>query len=65
MYKANADIRKACKENRISLWRVAERYNGGMADSNFSRLLRHELSEAQKQKVLNIIEMLKVEEVSA
>ncbi len=49
----NDDIRRAAAANRVHLWRIAEAY--GMTDSNFSKLLRHELPPEKKQKILSII----------
>lgn len=54
----NQDIRQAAKEARIQLWRIAERYNGGMTDGNFSRKLRRELPKEEKRKILQIIDAL-------
>lgn len=54
MKKANEAIRAACKKNGVLLWEVAEAL--GMADSNFSRRLRHELNEDEKNHILMLIE---------
>ena len=53
---ANSIIKKAAKEKKVHLWRVAEKLQ--MADTMFSRLLRHELPDAEREKVLAIIEEL-------
>lgn len=53
---ANVEIRNSAKEKGVKLWRVAEAL--GMADSAFSRKLRHELEEEEKNRVLSAIEQL-------
>ena len=50
----NADIRKTAQESGVRLWEVAERL--GIADSTFSRKLRHELPDAEKQRIFAIID---------
>ena len=55
----NKEIREAAKAARVTLWRVAEKL--GICDSQLSRKLRHELPEAEKQKILQIIEQLSKE----
>lgn len=54
--KANEDIRTAAKNAGIFLWEVAQEY--GLSDGNFSRKLRRELPEGEKEKVLAIIDRL-------
>ena len=51
----NQDIRQAAKEAGIMLWEIAEKYNGGISDCNFSRKLRRELSKDEKEKIRAII----------
>lgn len=53
---ANQTIRVAAKENGVALWRVADKL--GINDGNFSRKLRHELSETETSDILNIISEL-------
>lgn len=53
---ANADIRIAAKSAGVCLWQIAERI--GVNDGNFSRKLRRELSDQEKQELLKIIETL-------
>lgn len=50
---ANELIRKEAKERGVKLWQIA--YRIPMSDSNFSRKLRHELPEAERERVLSII----------
>lgn len=53
---ANQDIRQEANAAGVLLWRIAERY--GLCDSSFSRKLRHELPEADKEKIRSIISEL-------
>ena len=55
----NEDIRLAAKTAGVKLWQVAEVV--GVNDGNFSRKLRHELPEDEKQKILEIIDRLSKE----
>jgi len=57
MFKANHDIRQAILNSGLKFWQVAEAY--GINDGNFSRKLRKELPESEKNKILNIIINLK------
>lgn len=50
----NQEIREAAKAQGVRLWQIAEAL--GMADSNFSRKLRHELPQEEKSRILRIIE---------
>jgi hypothetical protein len=56
-YNANEDIRELVKRDGIYLWQIA--YNLGVSDSALSRKLRNELSLLEKNKVLEIIAILK------
>ena len=49
----NSDLRQEIKSAGLRLWQIAEAL--GLQDSNFSRRLRHELSEAEKAKIREII----------
>ena len=53
----NLDIRNAISQAKVKYWEVAKHY--GLSDGNFSRKLRNELSEAEKQKIFDIISKLK------
>ena len=55
----NENIRQAAKSAGVKLWQVAEAV--GVNDGNFSRKLRHELPEDEKQKILEIIDRLSKE----
>ena len=52
----NKDIREAAKTAGVKLWQIADRL--GITDGNFSRKLRKELVEEDKQKILAIIDAL-------
>ena len=53
MTKFNDDIRYAAKKAGVTLWAVAERL--GIADTTFSRKLRKELPQAEKDRVMQAI----------
>ena len=53
----NQDVKTLAKESGVKLWQVAERLN--KTDSAFSRLLRHELPQEQKEQIRSIIKELK------
>ena len=55
----NLDIRKAIETNDFKYWQVANKLK--MTDGNFSRLLRVELDESNKNEILNAINELKEE----
>lgn len=55
----NQDIRQAAKEAGIKLYEIAAVY--GVNDGNFSRRLRWEMSDAEKQKIFEIIHRLSKE----
>jgi excisionase family DNA binding protein len=62
--RANEEIRRAIGANGLKQWQIAVAM--GMEDSNFSRMLRTELSEKKKKKVLSVIEdITKGEQVNA
>lgn len=52
----NKEIRIAAKNAGVRLWEVAAAY--GVNDSNFSRKLRQELPQQEKEKILAIIDRL-------
>lgn len=55
----NLDIRNAAKAANVHLWQIAEGL--GLADTSFSRKLRHELPETEKERIYAIIEDLRKE----
>ncbi len=52
----NKDIRDYARIKDVRLWQIAEKLN--LCDSNFSRLLRHELPEDKKTEIKAIINNL-------
>jgi len=60
MKRPNHELRLKIYASGLKQWQVAERY--GLNEGNFSRLLRHELSEEKKQRIIEIIEQLKTKE---
>ena len=57
MANANIEIREKIKAAGLYMWQVADAL--GIQDSNFSRLLRKELSERDRAHVLAAIEKAK------
>lgn len=56
---SGAEIKQRILEAGLKLWQVADAF--GCTDGNFSRKLRKDFSDADTEKVLNIIEELKSE----
>lgn len=52
----NQDIKNYAKSKGVWLWQIAEVLH--INDGNFSRKLRKELTEAQKQEITRIIDEL-------
>jgi len=52
----NQDIRTKAVECKVKLWQIASKL--GLNDGNFSRKLRHELPQEEKEKIFAIIEKL-------
>ena len=57
----NKEVRTYAKEKGVYLWEIAEALH--INDGNFSRKLRNELPEAQKQEIMKIIDDLAENEV--
>ena len=53
---SNKEIRDYARIKDVKLWQIAEKLN--LCDSNFSRLLRHELSDEKKAEIKDIIDNL-------
>lgn len=53
----NQDVRLAAESANVKLWEIA--YRLGINDGNFSRKLRRELPDEEKQRIFNIIDELK------
>ena len=54
------EIRTMILDNGFKLWQVADRF--GCTDGNFSRKLRHDFSEKDTKRVLDIVNELKAEQ---
>lgn len=54
MTACNMEIKLIAKAKKLHLWEIAEKLN--ILDSNFSRKLRHELPQAEKERIFSIIE---------
>lgn len=54
---ANNDIRTRAEKAGVRLWQIAEKV--GINDGNFSRKLRRELPQEEKEKIFRIIVELK------
>lgn len=57
--KKNVEIRNLIQIYNLKYWQVADKL--GITDGNFSRVLRYELSDEAKEKVINVIKKLKEE----
>lgn len=55
----NSDVRTAAKKSGVFLWQIAEAL--GLADSGFSKKLRKELSQGEKEQIFAIITELSKE----
>lgn len=53
----NIDIRMEAQRAGVKLWQIADEL--GLSDCNFSRKLRKELPDAEKEKIRQIIVRLK------
>lgn len=59
----NKEIREVAKKTGVRLWQVAEAC--GINDGNFSRKLRRELPQEEKEKILAVIHRLAKEKQEA
>ncbi len=50
----NRIIRQTAKKKHVHLWQIAERF--GLTDSTFSRKLRRELPEEERERILRLID---------
>ena len=55
----NQDIIQTATESSVRLWQIADAL--GIADCSFSRKLRKELSQEEKEKIFSIIQKLSQE----
>ena len=51
----NQDIRNYAFSKGVRLWEISEKL-GYSHEANFSRVMRHELSDEQKQKIKRVID---------
>ena len=56
---ANREVRSHAIEKGVLLWMVAEAL--GISDSSFSRKLRRELPEEERERILAIIDQIAAE----
>ncbi|MDD5795845.1 MAG: hypothetical protein PUD24_02765 [Oscillospiraceae bacterium] len=56
---ANREIKVTAKKKGVFLWEVADKI--GIVDSSFSRKLRKELPDSEKQEIFKIIDELAAE----
>ena len=59
----NSEIRAYAKQKDVLLWQIADRL--GINDGNFSRKLRHELPDEEKERIRNIIDEVVAEREAA
>ena len=59
MKKKNVDIREMAKLKGVYLWQITDKLE--MDNGNFSKKLRKELSENEKRKIYDIIEIISKE----
>lgn len=52
----NQDIREKAKNSNVRLWQIADKL--GMTDGTFSKKLRKELTDKEKQNIFAIIDEL-------
>lgn len=52
----NQDIRRTAAGSGVKLWQIADAL--GITDSSFSRKLRKELPQEEKEKIFSIIQKL-------
>ena len=60
---ANKEIKARAKARGILLWEIADKLE--LTDSNFSRKLRRELSDAEKQHIFMLIDEIAAEKEKA
>ena len=51
---ANEFLKKTAQKHGVRLWQIADRL--GINDGNFSRKLRHELPDDERENILRIID---------
>ncbi len=61
MVVRNEKIKNYAKEKKVPLWKIAERYKGGITDSYFSRLLRKKFTDEEEKEIISIIDNISKE----
>jgi len=56
IFLKNERIRELAKSKGILLWQIADKL--GITDGNFSRKLRHEFTQEEQQKIMQLIDEL-------
>lgn len=56
----NQELRNTAEHAGVCLWQIAAEL--GITDSSFSRKLRKELTESEKKRCLDIIELLRTQD---
>lgn len=59
----NMDIKSRAKNKGVYLWEVADKL--GVIDCNFSRKLRKELPQDEKEMIFNIIDQIAAQKENA
>lgn len=58
--RANLDIRAAAKSASVRMWEIADHLK--ISEPSITRKLRHELPQAEKDRIFSIIEEIAKEE---
>ena len=59
----NSEVRTKLRNENLYYWQIADAL--GVCENTFCRMLRHELPEEEKQKILEIIDQVAKGEVKA
>jgi hypothetical protein len=60
--RANNEIRTQSKGKGVYLWEIADKL--GIVDASFSRKLRHELPQEEKERIFKIIDEIATEKAA-
>ena len=63
MFMANEELRNAVRNSGVPFWKIAETMN--VSAATMTRKLRRELPDAEKAKILDIIEQIKAQKQTA
>ena len=53
MRQANIDLRNMLKKSGVRMWQIADYLQ--ISEASFTRLMRHELSEDEKERIMKAI----------